>query len=141
MSTSSSLRQRKAPRMAKRKNRTFTEREKIIYKAGLRNGEAIGYKEGFLDGENQLQQTLNVIKASNSGLMDELLRLDFKKPLIGDPKHVTITHRIVILKKIIRALQKGGYASPAAALRKHIREHEKEQRIFAARIEKGTEER
>jgi predicted double-glycine peptidase len=70
----------------------FTQREKDIYKLGFRNGEA------------QLQQTINCIKATHSNLMDELLRLDLDKPVLGDPKHITITLKATVFRKMAKAL-------------------------------------
>jgi hypothetical protein len=118
-------------RMTQPKNRRFTENEKIVYRLG------------FLAGEAQLQQAINVVKATNSNLVDELLRLDFEKPVLGDPKHVTITFREVILKKFIKNLrdenmslqQRKDYAS---MLQAYVRQNEKQQKLIAEKIRKGT---
>jgi len=110
----------------------FTAREKEIYRLG------------FLNGETQLQVTINNIKATNRHLMDELLRLDFEKPVKGDPNHITITFRVINLKGIIKEL---GSKIPtisryhyAALFRRLIKKEEAKQRIAAARIESGLQE-
>jgi hypothetical protein len=125
------LRKARMLRMTQPKNRRFTENEKIVYRLG------------FLAGEAQLQQAINVVKATNSNLVDELLRLDFEKPVLGDPKHVTITFREVILKKFIKNLrdenmslqQRKDYAS---MLQAYVRQNEKQQKLIAEKIRKGT---
>ena len=100
------------------------------------------WKAGYLEGESQLRKTINLVKATNSNLMDELLRLDFEKPVVDDPYHITITFRISILKKFVKILhskrttlfQRIHYAQ---MLQNHIKEHEKRQQLIAENIAKG----
>ena len=47
------------------------------YAAGVK----AAYKLGLLEGENRLQTTINCIHKTNRALLNELLRLDKKKPL------------------------------------------------------------
>ena len=116
------------------KNRKFTERETEIYRLGFRNGE------------NQLQQTINCILKTNSNLMEELLRLDLHKPVMGDPRHITITLRALVFRNMARALRTKKTTQEqlthySKVIRKHIAKYDEQQRIIAAKIEKNLLDR
>ena len=112
-----------------KKNREFTENEKEIYRLG------------YLNAESRLQRSIDNIKATNRHLMDEVLRLDLDKPVVGDPKHITITVTVMFIEKTIKVLRskllKKTGQHYAAALQKHLNNYKEEQRKFAERIEKG----
>lgn len=54
-------------------------------------GVIAAYKLGQLDGTEEMQKMINVLSTTNRRLFDELLRLDKRLPVLGDPKYITIT--------------------------------------------------
>ncbi len=65
------------------KNRKYTESDKNWYKLG------------FMDGENQLRRTMEVLKTTNVRLYDELCRLDKDSPVVGVLLPFSVVERLV----------------------------------------------
>jgi hypothetical protein len=78
-----------------RKNKEFTNKEKLIYQIGCRNG--------FAECEQQTKRILILLKTTNKVLWHELTRLDSLYPLVG-PGAVVIS--LEILRHIVSKLPK-----------------------------------
>jgi predicted double-glycine peptidase len=116
------------------KNKKFTDIDKAIYRAG------------FMAGEMQLQRTINLIKATINNLTDELLRLDYEKPVVYDPRMVVIQIKLTRLRKFVKILysKKTSFeqrSNIGTILQGFIKEHERHQREIVEKLEEGLKKR
>jgi predicted double-glycine peptidase len=104
------------------------------------------WKLGYLEGEMQLQRTINLIKATINNLTDELLRLDYEKPVVYDPRMVVIQIKLTRLRKFVKILysKKTSFeqrSNIGTILQGFIKEHERHQREIVEKLEEGLKKR